>query len=184
MHRTTANAASLTLARDQWTQHPRFPQQTLLLNSHESFRRTSRTLLRRAEGGSDAGAIGWVFRAWKAGMRSHEGYEEYKLYPYLERRWGLSMAPAEAGHRQLAELDSAVRAAITAGDATPALADALRAHDAVLVAHLALEEELVIPALLALEPAEFEDYSMSDIRGLLQRLDQRGGTSPLPVRPK
>jgi len=163
----------LTLPRDQWTQHPHYPQQTLLLNSHESFRRTSRVLLRRAEDGSDAQAIGWIFRAWKASMRSHEGYEEHKLYPYLERRWGISTASAEEGHRQLAELDAAVRGAVTAGDATPALADALRAHDEVLVAHLALEESLVIPALLALEPAEFEDYSMSDIRGLLQRLDAR-----------
>ena len=180
---TVTNTATspLTLPRDQWTRHPHYPRQTLLLNSHESFRRTSRVLLRRAEGGSDAAAIGWVFRAWKAAMRSHEGYEEHKLYPYLERRWGLSMATAEEGHRKLAELDAAVRGAVTAiptgGDATPALADALRAHDEALVAHLALEEALVIPALLALEPAEFEDYSMSDIRGLLQRLDEREAAS-------
>ena len=80
-----------------------------------------------------------------------------------------------------------VREAVAPGDAAPALADALRAHHEALIEHLALEEELVIPALLALEPAEFEDYYHSDIRGLLQRLDerdQRAGTSPLPVRPK
>ena len=31
---------------------------------------------------------------WISAMRSHESYEEGKLYPFLEMRWGVSMNPA------------------------------------------------------------------------------------------
>jgi len=33
--------------------------------------------------------------------RSHEGYEERKLYPYLEYRWGVSLDEARTGHVEL-----------------------------------------------------------------------------------
>ena len=164
----------LTLSPDRWSDHPHFPRQTLLLRSHDNFRHVSSVLIARAERGGDALGIGWVFRSWKAAMRSHEGYEEHKLYPFLERRWGLSMAPAEAGHRRLAELDVSVRDAVGAGPAEPELLDALRAHDTELCAHLDLEERLVIPALLALEPNEFDTYTSSGIRSLLRGLAERG----------
>ena len=123
---------ALLLPVEEWAKHPRFPQQTLLLNSHESFRRTGSMLLERARAGRDGPGIGWVFHVWKSAMRNHEAYEEYKLYPYLEARWGLSMEEAEQGHRALGELDAAVRAAISPGDATEALADALAHHRRVL----------------------------------------------------
>jgi hypothetical protein len=35
---------------------------------------------------------------------------------------------------------------------------ALERHETILIAHLALEEELVIPRLLALTPSEFDDF--------------------------
>lgn len=160
--------AALSLSPSQWSSHPRFPAQTLLLRSHESFRRTSQTLMDRAQAGRDAPAIGWVFAAWKAAMKNHEAYEEYKLYPYLEMRWGLDMAPAEQGHEALGALDAQVRSAVRPGAASPALADALARHHATLLAHLDLEERLVIPALLALTPAEFERYSRSTLSMLLR----------------
>jgi len=155
-----------TLPRSQWRTHARFPRQTLLLQGHASFRRTSQALIDSAARGASGSSIGWMFRAWKGAMHSHEHYEESKLYPYLEARWGLSMAPAQAGHELLSEREADVLANLR----TESLEHALRAHDAVLQAHLDLEEELVIPALLALEPHEFEDYIHSDIRGLLQRM--------------
>jgi hypothetical protein len=157
------------LPRSEWPTHPHFPRQTLLLGGHESFRRTSRVLIDQAVSGRSPDALGWLFRAWKAAMHSHERYEEHKLYPYLEARWDLSMAPARVGHDQLAERERDVFAALDGSDAS-AIEAAFRAHDAVLCPHLDLEEELVIPALLALSPAEFEDYIHSDIRGLLQRI--------------
>jgi hemerythrin-like domain-containing protein len=132
----------------------------LLLRSHQAFRETSRVLCRRARDGGDSAAIGWIFNAWKSGMHSHERYEEYKLYPYLERRWGLSMEALQEGHALLSAKEEDVRAAFrdTEGPASEALVAALQAHHDVLLEHLDLEEDVVIPALLALEPDEFEAY--------------------------
>ena len=167
-----SDTAVLDLPRRAWPDHPRFPQQVLLLSAHKSFRRTSRSLVRRAESGEDAAAIGGVFDYWKSAMSGHEGYEEHKLYPYLEARWGLSCEPLRAGHHQLAALEAAVQAAVAGcdGPATPALHTALMTHDAALLAHLAVEEELVVPALLALSPAEFKAYYQNNIRTLLSSL--------------
>ena len=158
----------LDLPREEWADHPRFPTQTLLLGGHESFRRTSRTLLRRAEEGGDRQGIRWVFHVWKSAMRSHERYEEHKLYPYLAHVFGISFDDARAGHEALGEAETAVlEAARGEGQATSELAEALRHHDEVLVEHLALEEELVIPALLSLEPDVFERFLRQDIVRLL-----------------
>lgn len=146
----------LTLPRAAWADHPRFPTQVLLLGSHENFRHVSRVLCDRAAAGGDRAGIVEVFGWWKAGMRSHERYEEGKLYPYLVHRFGISIAAMEVGHDELAVEDQRVRAAV---DSDPlALAAALQRHDEVLLAHLDLEERTVIPALLALEPHEFQEY--------------------------
>ena len=51
------------------------------------------------------------------------------------------------------------------------LVAALRNHDDVLGAHLDLEEELVIPCLLALTPDELDDYCRLPASVLLLRLD-------------
>jgi len=165
--------APLSLPRDAWASHPHFPHQTLLLGSHEAFRTTSRTLVDRARRGGDTAALRWVFLRWKAAMGNHEHYEEGKLYPYLEARWGLDLDPARAGHTAVAEAEEAVlRAATVDGPATEALARALADHDAVLLTHLDLEEAVVIPALLALSPAEFEAYTSSSLRRLLADLGE------------
>ena len=167
-------AVRLDLPREEWDDHPLFPVQTLLLGGHESFRRTSQTLLHRAEAGGDNLGIHWVFQVWKGGMHSHEHYEEHKLYPYLTHVWGLSFDVARQGHEDLADVEAEVLArSRDAGAASPALAEALRRHDQVLVDHLALEEQLVIPALLALEPAAFETFLRSDIGTLLRRTPSR-----------
>jgi len=162
-----AVSVRLDLPREEWDDHPRFPAQTLLLGGHESFRRTSRSLLHRVESGGDRQGIGWVFHVWKGGMHSHEHYEEHKLYPYLSHVWGISFDEARAGHEALADAEARVFEHLGgSGAATAELADALRHHDAVLTEHLALEEQLVIPALLALEPADFETFLRSDIASL------------------
>lgn len=167
-----SDTAALDLPRHAWPDHPRYPRQVLLLRAHEYFRRTSRDLVRRADAGRDAAAIGWVFGAWKSAMSGHERYEEHKLYPYLEARWGLSCDPLRAGHHQLSELDAAVRAAVADcdGPASAALHAALSIHDAALSAHLDVEEALVVPALLALSPDEFETYYRNNIRTLLAHM--------------
>ncbi|MCA9712787.1 MAG: hemerythrin domain-containing protein, partial [Myxococcales bacterium] len=146
-----------SLPRDQWPDHPHWPTQTLLLGSHRDFRFISRRLVVAARAGEELDWIHFMIPRWIGAMRSHEAYEERKLYPYLVRRWSLSFDRAEAGHRQLHDRGRAVRQALatmeSAGepsDAAPALADALEVHDVVLCEHLDHEEDLVIPALLEL----------------------------------
>lgn len=179
--------------RDAWTRHPHWPEQVLLLGSHANFREISAYLVAACEAllaqqsgtplelGEDVqlpslATIASIYRRWIAGMRSHESYEEYKLYPYLSRRWELSFEEAEAGHEQLHTRHDEVLAALAeareGGLVTTRLHAALRAHDEALVAHLALEEELVVPALLSLEPREFHRYTMLSISSLMAELDE------------
>lgn len=167
-------AVRLDLPREAWDDHPLFPFQTLLLGGHASFRRTSRMLCDRAASGADALGLHWTFSVWKGAMHSHEHYEEHKLYPYLSHVWGLSFDTARAGHEALADAEAEVLArSREGGAATTALAEALRRHDEVLLPHLDLEEELVIPALLALEPAAFETFLRSDIDTLMRTTPRR-----------
>lgn len=161
--------SDLQLPRDQWEAHPNYPRQVLLLGSHESFRELSRALILWAEEGRSPAQLGQVFDYWKSAMAGHEHYEEGKLYPYLEARWKLSCAALRAGHEALARCDAEVRSAVEAGDPA-SLVGALRAHDEVLDAHLDAEEALVIPALLALTPAEFDAYYNGRIQTLLAEL--------------
>lgn len=99
-------------------------------------------------------------------MRSHEGYEEHKLYPYVAKRWGADFGHATKGHEALHACDRDVRSAFRGREDVQS---ALRAHDRVLSQHLEHEETLVIPLLLALSRGEFEDYARSSISDLLQR---------------
>ena len=162
----------------EWTRHPRFGSQTLLLGSHENFRRVSQHLVAHAAlPGAGLAALSHLFERWIAAMRSHEHYEEHKLYPYLERRWQVSFEAATAGHHALHERTDAVREAFSvAGDGKQddtrrALADALIAHDRTLLEHLSLEERRVIPLLLELDPEEFQRLTTPSIHSLLRQLD-------------
>jgi iron-sulfur cluster repair protein YtfE (RIC family) len=103
---------------------------------------------------------------WMKGMRGHERYEERKLYPFLAARYGVSFAALERAHRMLHEHEQAVTdafAALAPGAAgEPArhasLMAALCAYEDALRVHLATEEDLIIPMLLALEPSEFAAF--------------------------
>jgi len=153
----------LSLPRAAWSEHPNYPNQTLLLRSHRSFRETSSWLSARAARGEPRAALLASFAWWKGAMHGHERYEEGKLYPYLEHRWGLSCADLTAGHAALADADARVRSA--RGDA---LSEALDVHHALLMAHLDAEERRVIPALLELGGDEFVTYTENG-RGWLMR---------------
>ena len=154
-----AHSADPTLPdipRAQWTAHPRFESQALLLGSHENFRAISRHLVTAAEAGESDVGIGALYWRWIAAMRSHEAYEEHKLYRFLAHRWGADFSIAQAGHVALHERDRAVRSALVTPEDRTTLSRALREHDEALVAHLEHEEDLVLPLLLELSPAEFE----------------------------
>jgi hypothetical protein len=169
------------LAREDWPAHPRFPQQTLLLDAHESFRRRGVWIRDRVVAIAPSASTGaaplsrrqrWCrrmaddFAWWMKGMRGHERYEERTLYPFLARRYGYSFAAFEAAHRALHEKERAVLdafGALVAGapDEEPrhgALVTALGAYESALHVHLAAEEDLIIPMLLALDPAEFAAF--------------------------
>lgn len=169
--------------RDQWIAHPHYPSQILLLGSHESFRRVSERVIELAATGRDGAAAESLFLRWMAAMRSHEAYEEHKLYPFLARRFCVDTAPASRGHEALHQAEQQVHLGFQSARAMPpgipdqALVPALKAHRRLLDEHLQLEEEMVIPLLLALSPAEFGEYYDSSITQLLTRLGERpGGT--------
>lgn len=173
----THRASPPHLPRAQWAQHPHFPSQALLLGSHQNFCAINAGLIQQAQVGM-AAHLEPRYRSWIAAMRSHEAYEEHKVYPYLARRWGVSFEAAEAGHHALHEAHAGVLSAFSAlrADESPdrelAVVRALQEHDRVLQAHLQVEEDLVIPLLLALRPDEFDRYYNSSIRTLMRELDR------------
>lgn len=168
-----------SMAKGEWHTHPRFPSQTLPLDSHESFRHVSDVLVAEAAAGGFVRPVADLYGRWMAAMHSHEAYGEGKLYPDLERRFATSLEAAKAGHRALRTAHDEVVKALAkeqTGDeprATEALHQALPGHDDVLNTRLNVEEELVIPMLLALSPHEFVEYCDTSIDRLMQRLDER-----------
>lgn len=161
------------IARDLWEKHPHFPAQTLLLGSHSNFLRVSEHLVHELAGGAHIESVGLLYRRWIAAMRSHESYEETKLYPFLARRWRCSFEDAVEGHRALHAAHDDVIEALEDRD-RHALTLALDQHHEVLVSHLEKEEDLVIPLLLELSPSEFNAYAHSNIGALMQNLKERG----------
>lgn len=142
------------IKREQWESHRNYPNQVLLLGSHENFRKISSLLVEQTRRGGNSPGVESLYRRWKSAMGGHEYYEENKLYPYLTRRWGVSFRDAEAGHEALRTRDIDVRAAL-ADPSSSTLAHALAAHHEVLIEHLRYEEDLVIPLLLELSSDEF-----------------------------
>lgn len=164
------------IVREAWRAHERFPEQTRLLRSHEGFRAVSRELLRRVEGMPHdpvpaLAPLEGTFEMWMAAMRSHERYEEGKLYPYLARRYDTTMQCLVVQHEALHRAVADVRSAFEEGHA-PLVADALRAHRRLLVRHLDEEEEVVIPMLLELSPREFAAYVTLPIGTLMRRFTE------------
>jgi hypothetical protein len=171
-------AALPNIPREDWTAHPRFRTQALLLGSHANFRRVSRYLVDQASREEFVG-LHSLFDRWIAAMRSHEAYEERKLYPYLEYRWGVSLDEARTGHGELhTRADDVVEAfrslarPADPADSTQSTPDnpflrALQAHDRTLNAHLDVEEEAVVPLLLALDREEFDRYYRSPLSMLI-----------------
>ena len=164
------------LPRSLWQSHQNFPGHALLLGSHDNFRNISTHLVNESmRAWSTAPTLPpradlpQLFKRWKRAMKNHEGYEEAKLYPYLNAKYGVSMSILELHHKNLGLAEDRVNRAERDADALK-FAHALKKHDQILVPHLAQEEEMVIPLLLALTPREFERYSNGNIRGLLREI--------------
>ncbi len=157
--------ATPRFSRDAWSKHPNFPNHLLLLGSHKNFLSISATLVTRARHLVDNPTSDWrrdtanLFTWWQSGMLNHEHYEEQKLYPFLSQHYRVSLGALLGDHGELDDLRTVVTQALDIQDA-PAILHAFTAFDTTLVRHLREEEELVIPMLLDLEPAEFRDYAM------------------------
>jgi hemerythrin-like domain-containing protein len=176
---TGARGIVVPVPREQWERHPRYPRQTLLIHSHEGFRKASRWVLERVREGDDLVTAAAVYGSWLRGMRNHEHYEEHKLYPFLSERWGISMTTLCRDHERLHQLDAEVRdgfqhAIVPRGRDAEAcrvvLEEAVVAFDAALHRHLDDEENIVIPLLLALEPEEFNRYRHNPVGVLMAEL--------------
>ena len=155
------------IPREDWTAHPRFRTQALLVGSHANFRRVSRYLVDQAAREEFVG-LHSLFDRWIAAMRSHEAYEERKLYPYLEYRWQVSLDEARTGHGELhARADEVAEAFRSLARPADPVLRALQAHDRTLDDHLDVEEEAVVPLLLALDPEEFDRYYRSPLSMLI-----------------
>jgi len=162
--------------RERWAEHPRYPSQTLLLGSHRNFREISRALVAASlsdtpprSPASAASALDVrqrLFDQWQSAMRSHEAYEEHKLYPFLRHRFGVETGSLEAGHQTLHVIAGELRGASREGDDARWSAR-IRRYDVLLHEHLRDEEDLVIPCLLALEPREFVAYYHGTLPQLL-----------------
>lgn len=171
----TSATTTLNLPRSEWPSHPNYPQQVLLMGAHQNFREISLyvvTLVKEER----VPKARRLFSSWMMAMRGHEHYEESKLFKYLSQRYGLSMSALEEGHDEFHEKEAWVNdgfAACAREDSQEhrdALVEALLAYRDVLWAHLKLEEDTVIPLLLAMTPEEFRRYYNSDIQSLLEEL--------------
>lgn len=171
--------------REAWAQHPHWPEQVLLVGSHDNFRHISQLIMRELADEAVPRHAERLFRRWMMAMGGHEHYEEHKLYRYLTHRTGESMAHLQAGHDELharrAEVYAAFDAVIEARDNSGAEGDRLReayaAFHEVLIDHLALEEATVIPKLLDLEPQEFARFTSTRIERLLAEAGYPGASA-------
>lgn len=146
------------LPRSKWREHPNYPDQLLLLGSHEGFRSVSRRCIELSRAAEPSrGDITALFHRWHVLMRSHEAYEERKLYPYLARRYGTSLVHLARDHEALHALRDAVFVALADED-SGGVGRALERYDQELCTHLEREEAVVIPLLLDLPPDEFRRY--------------------------
>lgn len=128
---------------------------TPFLLVHRALRRDL-VLLRAAAGAAvepDAGQVGWVQQRWRtfrAVLDDHHAAEDDRLFPAL-RTAAPGLAPVldvlDAQHAGLDALLDRVGAAVTAlpGDGAVAALDELAC---VLVPHLDLEEEHLVPVML------------------------------------
>jgi hypothetical protein len=161
------------LSRERWEDHPSYPSQVLLVGSHDNFLAINDYLADQARRAAEPWRLEVRYRYWIAAMRSHERYEEQKLYPYLEQRFGVSFDPSRAGHARLHAKHEAVLAAFAAFDPDLAptrddLVLALQEHRETLHEHLELEEAAVVPLLLELSREEFRRYYALPLERLLE----------------
>ena len=106
---------ALRRERAEWKQHERFKTQTLLLRSHRSFRCTSQDIITAVHNDCltvSAGSTGTLraaanrFQGWIGGMGGHAGYEEGKLFPFLEQRFKFRLSLLHNQHMEIDRVEN------------------------------------------------------------------------------
>ena len=141
--------------RAGWDRHPNIggPASTLLA-IHDQFRAASRRIAFSIDG--EAPDVGWVRRAFTPlamTLHHHHHAEENMLFPMVLERTGTAPEQLVRDHQIMTDAIASVEAALSEGDTTRARAT-IASFDEILVEHLAREEALVIPVLLAMTARE------------------------------
>jgi hypothetical protein len=142
--------------RAKWLAHPHAagPAGTLL-SIHDQFHAAAERLafLLAREIGPDLGWVARAFRPLAQTLHHHHHAEEAMLFPLIERRTDVAPARLVSDHEELTRAIDEVEQSLAGTDKARATA-AVATFAEVLVTHLDREEELVIPVLLSMPPAE------------------------------
>lgn len=141
--------------RATWDRHPNIggPASTLLA-IHDQFRAASRRIAFLIEQVSpDIAWVRRVFTPLALTLHHHHHAEEDMLFPMVLERTGMAPEQLVQDHQVLTDAIASVAAALSEGDTTRARVT-IASFDEILVEHLAREEALVIPVLLAMTARE------------------------------
>jgi iron-sulfur cluster repair protein YtfE (RIC family) len=141
--------------RATWKEHPNAAgPASMLLFIHDHFRATSERLRSLVAGGADATTLAREFRPLAEVLHHHHHAEELMLFPAILRATGVAPERLVEDHVELMGAIDDVNASFTRTSTRERIEAALARFDDVLRAHLDREEELVVPVLLAMTPAE------------------------------
>jgi iron-sulfur cluster repair protein YtfE (RIC family) len=144
--------------RVAWEGHPNIGGLAgTLLYIHDSFRETSAALVALADAtGTDVLArMRRLFRPLAQTLHHHHHAEEQMLFPLVREHTAVHPAALVEDHHALMALLAAVETALARDDHMAAdLAALVRRLDDALRDHLAREEAIAVPVLLALTPEQ------------------------------
>jgi hemerythrin-like domain-containing protein len=126
----------------------------MMLSSHDQFRTASKRLRSLVAAGTDAADLARMFRPFAEVLHHHHHGEELMVFPAVLRATGVAPERLVADHVELMRAIDDVAKSFAAPTTAERMAAAVTTFDEVLCAHLDREEELVVPVLLAMTPAE------------------------------
>jgi hemerythrin-like domain-containing protein len=141
--------------RATWREHPNVGgPASMLLYIHDQFRAASERLRSLVAAGAEAATLARHFRPLAEVLHHHHHAEEVMLFPAVLRSTGVAPQRLVEDHVELTRAIEALEASLTNTTPRGAIESAVATFDDVLVAHLEREEQLVVPVLLAMTPAE------------------------------
>ncbi len=141
--------------RAAWRENPNVAgPASMLLYIHDHFRAAGSRLRSLVTAGADFATVAREFRPLAEVLHLHHHAEEATLFPAVLRATGVAPEQLVLDHAELTRAIAAVEASLTSTASPAAIAEAVTTFDDVLTAHLEREEQLVVPVLLAMTPAE------------------------------